>query len=179
MAAERAAARRFESGSVAATEALGERLGRALVPGALLALDGELGTGKTALVRGLARGLGCEGKVTSPSFTLMHELPGPVPLYHFDAWMAGRETAFLEGGGAEHLAGEGVAAIEWAERVSALLPRPRLALWLAHRGPERRALELVLVTAGPGAGPRERALEAALARALAELEAPAGVSEMP
>lgn len=148
--------RTFQSRSPEATEALGEALGRRLGPGAVVALVGELGTGKTCLVRGLARGLGVEGPVTSPSFTLMHQYPGPVELRHFDAWMEGRERAFLEGGGAEWLYGEGVAVIEWAGRVQDWLPAPRLELLIEHRGPAERLLRVrLLAPAGDGTEPRE------------------------
>lgn len=139
------------------TELLGERLGGALGPGSLLALEGELGSGKTTLVRGLARGLGVEEAVASPTFTRMRVLPGRLLLHHFDAWRGGAEVLFAEG--AEFLAGEGVAVVEWAENVAEHLPRPRLVLRLAHRAPEERALEAALVGAGPGAGPAAQALE--------------------
>jgi tRNA threonylcarbamoyladenosine biosynthesis protein TsaE len=158
---------RIVSRSVEETEALGERLGRALPPGAVVALDGELGSGKTALVRGLARGLGVEGAVQSPTFTLLHEHPGPVPLHHLDAWMAGRERDFLAGGGADYLGGASVAAVEWAERVVEYLPCPRLHVALAPLAHETRAIELSLVRAAADAGRRERELEERLSRALA------------
>ena len=92
------------SGAADTTEALGERLGRALVPGALVALCGELGSGKTTLVRGLARGLEVREAVASPTFTRMRALPGRLALYHFDAWRDGARDLFEEG--AEFLAGE-------------------------------------------------------------------------
>ena len=88
--------RTFRSRSAEETAALGEALGRRLGQGAVIALDGELGAGKTVFVQGLARGLGVEEPVTSPSFTLMHEHAGRLTLHHFDAWMTGREVAFLE-----------------------------------------------------------------------------------
>jgi tRNA threonylcarbamoyladenosine biosynthesis protein TsaE len=98
----------FLSRSPEATEALGAALALAIEADALLraegvavALDGELGAGKTALTRGVARGLGAQDCVHSPSFTLMHTYEGRLPIYHFDAWMEGRESAFLDGGGAE------------------------------------------------------------------------------
>jgi len=156
MAPERA----FHSHSVEATEALGEALGRGLDAGAVVALVGELGAGKTALARGLARGLDVAEGATSPTFTLMHEHAGRVPLYHFDAWMAGREATFLEGGGSDYLGGDGVAVVEWAERVEAWLPLPRLELRLAHLGPEERLLELRVIGTGAAAGALEAALEA-------------------
>jgi tRNA threonylcarbamoyladenosine biosynthesis protein TsaE len=168
MAAE-PAPRRFLSRSVEATERLGEDLGRALVPGAVVALEGELGSGKTALVRGLARGLGAEDEARSPTFTLMQEHAGRIPFFHFDAWMAGREALFLEGGGAEYLTGEGIAAVEWAERVEPFLPRPRIVARLGHRGPAEREITVLVLPADAGAARSRRALEAALRRAVERL----------
>lgn len=161
--------RAFQSASPEATVALGRALGAGLFPGAVVALVGELGGGKTTLVRGLAAGLGVRDAVTSPSFTLMHEYDGPVPLFHFDAWMAGREAGFLEDGGADYLGGEGVAVVEWADRIEALLPRPRLSVTLAHRSPEERRIELCVVPAEPGAGPLAREQQAALEALVAAL----------
>ena len=168
MAAE-PAPRRFLSRSVEATERLGEDLGRGLVPGSVVALEGDLGSGKTALVRGLARGLGAEDEARSPTFTLMQEHAGRIPFFHFDAWMAGREALFLEGGGAEYLTGEGVAAVEWAERVEPFLPRPRIIARLAHRGPAEREIAVHVLAAEVGASRGPQALEAALQRAVAGL----------
>ena len=156
--------RRVRSESPEATEALGEALGHHLGPGCVVALAGELGAGKTVLVRGLARGLGVEEAITSPTFTLMHEFEGRCPLYHFDAWMAGREALFLDGGGAEYLGGDGVAVVEWADRVAEWLPLPHLEVRLEHRAPEVRRLTLRLV--GPADGPRGEALRRALWTAL-------------
>jgi tRNA threonylcarbamoyladenosine biosynthesis protein TsaE len=158
------AERRFLSSGPEVTEAFGEQLGRALVAGSCLALVGELGAGKTTLVRGLGRGLECSAPVTSPTFTRLCTHAGRLPLYHFDAWRAGGEGLFEEG--QELLGGEGVAVVEWADRVEAWLPRPRLELCLAHAGEGRRTLAARLVAAGEGAGPRARALEADLLRAL-------------
>ncbi len=134
----------FASASPAATEALGEALGLALFPGVVISLDGDLGAGKTCFVRGLARGLGVQGQVASPSYTLMDAHEGRLPLYHFDAWMEGREKAFFLDGGDDWLHGEGVCAVEWGERVGNWLPRPRLAIRLQHRGPQERRIHLRL-----------------------------------
>ena len=153
-----------------ATESLGEALGGPLAAGAVVALDGELGAGKTCLVRGLARGLGVLEPISSPSFTLMHEYRGRLVLHHFDAWMAGRELAFLEGGGADALDGGGVAVIEWAERVTAYLPAARLAVRLEHLGPSQRRVRLALL-GPPGSRPDlARALAAAARAPGAEVE---------
>lgn len=118
-------------------ERLGVLIGECVGSGAVLALDGELGTGKTTLVRGLARGLGVSEPVSSPTYTLMHSYPGRLELFHFDAWMQGREAAFLDGGGAEWFHSGGVAVVEWASRVSEYLPVDRLEIELSHRGTPR------------------------------------------
>ena len=134
----------FVSESAEATEAFGAELARHLGAGSVLALHGELGAGKTCLVRGLARGLGIPGNVASPTYLLLQEYGGGrLPLAHYDAWMEGREKALFLDGGADELGGEGVAVIEWAERVADWLPLPRLELGLRHAGPERRLLRLV------------------------------------
>lgn len=162
--------RRFRSRSVEATEGLGEAIGRRLGAGAVVALIGDLGAGKTAFVRGLARGLDVVDPVTSPTFTLMHEADGRVPLYHFDAWMSGRETHFLEGGGAEYLGGAGVAAVEWAERVEPWLPSPRIEVRLRHLGPDEREIDLAVVS-GESRDGGEAALQRALEAAVEAVEA--------
>ena len=108
----------------------------------------------------LALGLGAMDPVASPSYTLMHEYRGRLPLYHYDAWMEGRERAFLEGGGLEWIGGEGVAVIEWAERVKHLLPLPRIEVLLEHLDPTRRRLGFSVA----GQCPRLEALLEELAR---------------
>ena len=118
------------SASPEATEALAQALGRCARPGLVLGLVGEMGAGKTAFVRGFARGLDVQEPVSSPTFTLMQELEGRHPLWHYDAWMVEREVAFLEGGGADFLGGDGVAVVEWADRVEEWLPRPYLRVSL-------------------------------------------------
>jgi len=170
--------RRFVTSSADATERLGEALGERLPPGAVVALHGELGSGKTCFVRGLARGLGVREGVASPSFTLMHEYAGRVPVYHLDAWMQGRGEAFLEDGGAEWLHAGGVAAVEWAERVGPWLPLPRIAAHLEHQGPERRRIALALLVDATGAESQDP-LAMRLSAAVRGLEASAGIEEEP
>jgi tRNA threonylcarbamoyladenosine biosynthesis protein TsaE len=111
----------YATAGEAETEALGERLAQQLRPGDVVALTGELGSGKTCLTRGLARGLGVSGPVTSPTFNLLHEYAGPVPVYHFDLYRlkSGRELEDL--GWEEYSAGQGVCVLEWAERAGSLL----------------------------------------------------------
>lgn len=150
MGAERCSeSRQIVTRNAEATEALGEWLGRRIPAGTVLALQGDLGAGKTTFTRGLGRGLGYS-EITSPTFTLhdLHE-GGRLPLSHFDAWMEGREKALLEDGGAEWL-GSGVAVVEWADRVAEWLPVPRIDVQLDHLGLEERRLTFELRWNGEG-----------------------------
>src|SRR3954465_1966353 len=104
----------------AATHDLGVRLGRALFPGAVVALVGQLGAGKTHLVRAVAEGLGlADGRaVTSPTFVLIQEYPARLTVYHFDAYRLPDGAAFADLGADEFLTGDGVCLVEWADRVA-------------------------------------------------------------
>jgi tRNA threonylcarbamoyladenosine biosynthesis protein TsaE len=97
-------------------------LARKLKPGSVLALHGELGSGKTTLVQGLARALGIERPVSSPTFTLINEYRGSCPLFHIDLYRIRDSGEALELGLDEYLYGDGITAIEWAERIAELLP---------------------------------------------------------
>ncbi len=112
----------YLSHSVEETEALGETLGKTLQPGAVVAYFGGLGMGKTAFTRGLARGLGCTERVTSPTFTIVNEYPGRIPLYHFDMYRLADSDALFDIGWEDYLAGGGVCAVEWSEQVEDALP---------------------------------------------------------
>lgn len=101
----------------------GERLGRDLQRGDVVALCGALGAGKTALVKGIAHGLGITQEVTSPTFTLVHEYPGGrLPLFHIDLYRLDSPEQALAVGLEDYLSGPGVTAIEWSEKVDSLLP---------------------------------------------------------
>jgi tRNA threonylcarbamoyladenosine biosynthesis protein TsaE len=163
-------ARAFSSPSPEATEELAALIGARLSRGALVALEGELGSGKTAFVRGLARGLGVTEPVTSPTYALMHAYPGRIGLWHFDAWMEGRERSFLLDGGLDSIEHGDVAAIEWADRVLDLLPLPRLRIALAHDGKSSRLIR-VWAEGGDVDGGE-------LDRLVATLDVPAGVTEL-
>lgn len=107
------------SHSPAETEVLGESWGRAAQRGWVFALSGDLGAGKTALVRGLARGLGFAGRVHSPTFTLVNEyLGGRLPLFHLDLYRLETPAALASAGLEDFLPGDGVTVIEWAERLA-------------------------------------------------------------
>ena len=120
-------------GSEQETRRLGRMLGEALPRGAVVALMGELGAGKTCLAQGLALGLGVgeEVVVASPTFTLANEYQGRVPFYHLDVYRLDGE-AFAESGLDEYfIKGGGVTAVEWAEKIEALLPAERLEVRLS------------------------------------------------
>ena len=100
------------------TEAIGERLGRILKPGTILAYRGDLGAGKTAFTRGLSRGLGCRETVTSPTYTIVNEyLGGRLPLFHFDMYRLGSSDDLWDIGWEDYLDRQGVCAVEWSENV--------------------------------------------------------------
>ena len=109
---------RFITNGPEETEALGARLARALEPGAVVAFTGDLGAGKTAFVRGLARGLGIPDRVTSPTFTIVNEYEGGrLPLFHFDLYRLGCADELFDIGWEDYLARGGVCAVEWSERM--------------------------------------------------------------
>ena len=109
--------------SPAETEAIGAALGAKLKPGAVIAYQGDLGAGKTAFTRGLARGLGCRGRVTSPTFTIVNEYEGSgLPLFHFDMYRLGGSDDLFDIGWEDYLDRGGVCAVEWSEMVTDALP---------------------------------------------------------
>ena len=108
----------YITNSPAQTEAVGAALARALVPGTVIAYRGDLGAGKTAFTRGLARGLGVAEPVTSPTYTIVNEyLGGRLPLFHFDMYRLGSEEELFDIGWEDYLDRGGVCAVEWSENV--------------------------------------------------------------
>ena len=108
----------FYTASAQETEQLGQRLGQQLKPGAVIAYSGDLGAGKTAFTRGLARGLGIEDPITSPTYTIVNEYPGKIPLFHFDMYRLSSSEDLFDIGWEDYLARGGVIAVEWSERVA-------------------------------------------------------------
>lgn len=146
--------------SAAATRRLGERLGKLLAPGDVVALVGDLGAGKTQLVRGICRGAGVpDAEVSSPTFAIVAAYRGRLPVHHADLYRIADEDELYATGFFDLLGGPGAAVVEWADRIPGALPRERLEVRLRHdaRRPGVRHLEI------EGAGARH----AALARALA------------
>ena len=109
----------YFTNSAEETERLGQRLGETLRGGEVVAYLGELGAGKTAFTRGLARGLGISMRVTSPTYTIVNEYTGGrLPLFHFDMYRLGSEEELFDIGWEDYLARGGVCAVEWSENVS-------------------------------------------------------------
>ena len=114
------------------TEHIGEMLGRRLRPGTVVAYRGGLGMGKPAFTRGLARGLGCAGRVTSPTFTIVNEYDGATPLFHFDMYRLGSSDELFDIGWEDYLTRGGVCAVEWSERVDDAMPADTLWVDIAR-----------------------------------------------
>ncbi len=112
----------YLTNSPAETEAVGEKLAKVLKPGTVIAYRGNLGAGKTAFTRGLARGLGCDDMVTSPTYTIVNEyLSGRLPLFHFDMYRLGSAEDLWDIGWEDYLDRGGVCAVEWSENVEEAL----------------------------------------------------------
>ena len=137
----------FVSHSTQETEQFGEKVAKSLHGGDVLAFTGSLGMGKTAFTRGLARGLGCRGRVTSPTFTIVNEYDGKIPLFHFDMYRLGSSDELFDIGWDDYLARGGVCAVEWSERVSDALPDDTIYVDIA-RGEESENTRTITVTGG-------------------------------
>jgi len=125
-----------------ATQAAGERLARALRPGDVVALRGELGAGKTCFVQGLARGLHARTWPTSPTFVLVNEYRADLPIHHVDAYRASGPAEMVDVGLLELIDGDGVTVIEWAERVASLLPARTLHVSIEGVGDDPRTIAI-------------------------------------
>lgn len=139
----------LESTSPSETRRVGERLGRLLDAGDVVLLRGALGAGKTAFTQGLALGLGVprSRRVSSPTFTLVNEHAGRVPLYHLDLYRIDDPGELEEIGLREYLSGRGVAVIEWAEKLGDLVPAERIEVTLDITTPRSRRIRVEAVGA--------------------------------
>ncbi len=125
------------------TEALGKTLMRLLPEGAVVALRGELGAGKTCLVRGMAAAIEAEAAVSSPTFTMVNEYAGTPKIYHLDLYRIAESLEVMDLGYEDLFdAPDGVCVIEWAERAEKLLPPKRLDITLEHAGKNTRTLRI-------------------------------------
>lgn len=123
------------------TQRFAEQLAHYLQPADVLALEGDLGAGKTTFTQGLARGLGVRSVVNSPTFTIIKEYQGRLPLYHMDVYRVGDDVDSL--GLDDYFFGEGVCVVEWASLIEDLLPADRLTVCLRSTGEEQRTIQLL------------------------------------
>ncbi len=136
--------------SAAETEALGERLAKALRGGEVIAYTGDLGAGKTAFTRGLARGLGITGRVTSPTFTIVNEYEGGrLPLFHFDMYRLSSSDELYDIGWEDYLARGGVCAVEWSEIVADAIESGAIRVDIQHLGGDERQITITGVELEP------------------------------
>ena len=132
----------FLTNSPAETEAIGEKLASILTPGTVIAYRGDLGAGKTAFTRGLARGLGCTDLVTSPTYTIVNEyLNGRLPLFHFDMYRLGSSDDLWDIGWEDYLERGGVCAVEWSENVDDAIEDP-IVITIEKTGIESRRITI-------------------------------------
>jgi len=120
----------------------GEKLGHTLKPGAVIALYGDLGTGKTAFTRGLAAGLGISMCVSSPTFTIVNEYPGEIPLFHFDMYRLENENELFDIGWDDYHDRGGVCAVEWSEKVPGAFSHETIIVKIENLGGNTRRLEI-------------------------------------
>lgn len=130
----------FITNSPEETEALGEKLAKILTPGTILAYRGDLGAGKTAFTRGLARGLDCRELVTSPTYTIVNEyLGGRLPLFHFDMYRLHSSDDLFDIGWDDYLERGGICAVEWSENVAEAMEDP-ITVTIEKLGENRRRI---------------------------------------
>ena len=123
---------------------LGEKIARRLKPGSMVALSGDLGAGKTTLVKGIAKGLGVKNYryVNSPSFVLVKEYKGKIPLFHFDIYRLNNLKDIEDIGYEDYLARDGVVVIEWSSKMIRILPKDHLDVTLKIKGPDERVITI-------------------------------------
>lgn len=134
------------SNSIDETMDIGAKLARALRPGSVVALVGELGSGKTVLTKGIARGLGVKDVryINSPTFVIIKEYRGRIPLYHFDLYRLNASTVLDSENFEEYFYGDGVTVVEWADKIRRLLPKNRVEVRLSVAGDNKRKIEIKL-----------------------------------
>ena len=135
---------KFISNSVEETIDIGIKLAKKLKKGAVVALIGDLGSGKTILTKGIAEGLGVKNPryVNSPTFVIIKEYKGKLPLYHFDLYRLNKSTVLDSESYEEYFYGDGVTVIEWADKIRGLLPKKYIEVKLKVAGENKREIEI-------------------------------------
>ncbi len=140
----------IEVGSEVETDRLGRALAELVAPGTVIGLIGPLGAGKTRLTRAIAEALGVDPRaIASPTFVLIHEYDGRIPVYHFDAYRLGGPDDFEALGASEYLDGGGVCLVEWADLVRDRLPREAWSVTIEPTGPESRRVRIGFPAGAP------------------------------
>ena len=132
------------SSSEAQTSLAGEKLAKILRPGDVIAFYGDLGAGKTAFTRGLAKGLGLGSRVNSPTFTIVNEYLGDIPLFHFDMYRLGDAEELFEIGWEDYLDRGGVCAVEWSENVEGAFPPETIVINIKKTGECDREIDITI-----------------------------------
>ena len=130
------------------TERIGYDIGKAAMPGEIYCLSGDLGVGKTVFTKGFAKGLGIDDHITSPTFTIINEYYGRLPLYHFDVYRVADPEEMDYIGSDEYFFGQGVCLIEWAELISDIIPEN--AKWIKIEKDLDKGLDYRKITVGEG-----------------------------
>ena len=125
------------------TKNLGKKVSKLTKPGDLLAFYGELGVGKTCFIQGISQGLKVKDYVTSPSFTIINEYQGKIPIYHFDLFRLDNAEEILELGYKEYFYGEGLTVIEWAEKIEQLLTKEHLKIEIKFKDRYQRTISFI------------------------------------
>ncbi len=130
------------SNSVTETEEAGRELAQKLGRGSVTALSGGLGAGKTAFVRGMAKGLGLTTRVTSPTFTIVNEYDGALPLFHFDMYRIESEDELFELGWDDYMESGGIIAAEWSDKITHSLPENTVFVRIEKTGENSRSINI-------------------------------------
>jgi len=125
------------------TKKLGKEVGKLARPGDLLAFYGELGAGKTCFIQGISQGLEVKDYVTSPSFTIINEYQGKIPIFHFDLFRLNNAEEILELSYKEYFYGEGLTVIEWAEKIERFLPKEHLKIDIKFKDRYQRTISFI------------------------------------
>lgn len=132
----------YSTNSEKETELLGTRFASTLKPGSVVAFFGDLGMGKTAFIRGMAKGLDVKERVCSPTFTIVNEYEGRVPLFHFDMYRLSSADELFEIGWEDYLSRNGVCAIEWSENVCDIFDGTEITVRFSRTGEQSRTIEI-------------------------------------
>lgn len=124
------------------TELVGEKFALILKAGDIVALFGDLGVGKTAFIRGLARSIGYNGRVTSPTYTIVNEYIGNIPVFHFDMYRLGSSDELYDIGWEDYLEKGGICAIEWSERIEDVLADDCYRVYITSQGEQMRNIRI-------------------------------------